>query len=76
MPGGPATPLPPPFRGRGAAGRRATRVATLALIGLVGAETVLFAADTVFPPDLAKASLSSPVALDRTGAWLRALPAL
>ena len=74
MPGGPATPLPPPFRGRGAAGRRATRVATLALIGLVGAETVLFAADTVFPPDLAKASLSSPVALDRTGAWLRALP--
>ena len=41
---------------------RAGRVVVLGLIGVLGVETVLFAADTVFPPDLARASLSSPVA--------------
>jgi penicillin-binding protein 1C len=35
---------------------------------------VLIGLDAAFPPDLAKAARSSPVALDRRGAWLRALP--
>ncbi len=30
--------------------------------------------NTVFPPDLARGARSSPVVLDRRGAWLRALP--
>jgi hypothetical protein len=30
--------------------------------------------DAAFPPDLSRAYRSSPVALDRRGAWLRALP--
>ncbi|HEY1750994.1 MAG TPA: transglycosylase domain-containing protein, partial [Caulobacteraceae bacterium] len=47
---------------------------TLALIALLGAQLVLVGLDAAFPPDLAKAARSSPVALDRRGAWLRALP--
>jgi penicillin-binding protein 1C len=44
------------------------------LIALLGAQLVLVGLDAAFPPDLAKAARSSPVALDRRGAWLRALP--
>jgi penicillin-binding protein 1C len=59
----------------GASGQgRAVRHLTLALIALVGAEASLLTLDTAFPPDLARAQRSSPVALDRRGAWLRALP--
>jgi penicillin-binding protein 1C len=47
---------------------------TVALIGLLAAEVALAALDLAFPPDLARAARSSPVALDRRGAWLRALP--
>ncbi|WP_421934051.1 penicillin-binding protein 1C [Phenylobacterium sp.] len=47
---------------------------TLALIALLGLETAVFAADALLPPDLSRARRSSPVALDRRGAWLRALP--
>ena len=47
---------------------------TLGLIGLVAAETGLLAADAALPPPLARAQRASPVALDRNGAWLRALP--
>jgi penicillin-binding protein 1C len=47
---------------------------TLALIGLVVVEVGLLGLDAAFPPNLAKAYRSSPVALDRRGAWLRALP--
>jgi penicillin-binding protein 1C len=47
---------------------------TLALIALLASETLLVALDAAFPPDLSKAYRSSPVALDRRGAWLRALP--
>jgi penicillin-binding protein 1C len=38
------------------------------------AETVALALDAAFPPNLARAERASPVALDRNGAWLRALP--
>jgi penicillin-binding protein 1C len=34
----------------------------------------LFALSAVFPPDMTRARHSSPVTLDRRGAWLRALP--
>jgi penicillin-binding protein 1C len=47
---------------------------TLGLIGLVGGQVVLFAADAALPPDLTRAKAASPVALDRRGTWLRALP--
>jgi penicillin-binding protein 1C len=47
---------------------------TLALIGFLALETLVFAADAIFPPGMARAERSSPVALDRRGAWLRALP--
>jgi penicillin-binding protein 1C len=46
----------------------------VALIALLAVEVVLVGVDAAFPPDLAKAYRSSPVALDRRGAWLRALP--
>jgi penicillin-binding protein 1C len=44
------------------------------LIALLAVQVALFALDSVFPPDMERARLSSPVALDRNGAWLRALP--
>jgi penicillin-binding protein 1C len=46
----------------------------LILIAVLAVETALVALDTIFPPDLGRAHRSSPVALDRRGAWLRALP--
>ncbi|HEY3797262.1 MAG TPA: penicillin-binding protein 1C [Caulobacteraceae bacterium] len=46
----------------------------IALIALLGVEAVLAGLDAAFPPNLGKALRSSPVALDRRGAWLRALP--
>jgi penicillin-binding protein 1C len=47
---------------------------TLALCGLVAAEAVVLGLDAALPPNLTRAERSSPVALDRNGAWLRALP--
>ena len=47
---------------------------TLALIAFLALETAVVAIDAIFPPDLSRAHRSSPVALDRRGAWLRALP--
>ena len=47
---------------------------TLGLLAYMAAQTVVFALDTAFPPDLARARSASPVVLDRHGAWLRALP--
>lgn len=35
---------------------------------------MLLTADALFPPDLSRGERSSPVVLDRNGAWLRALP--
>ncbi|MDP3659598.1 penicillin-binding protein 1C [Phenylobacterium sp.] len=40
----------------------------------MAAQGLLFAADTAFPPNLARGERSSPVVLDRHGGWLRALP--
>jgi penicillin-binding protein 1C len=58
-----------------AAARRVTpRRLTLALCGLLAAETAVLALDALFPPDLSRAQRSSPVALDHDGVWLRALP--
>jgi penicillin-binding protein 1C len=47
---------------------------TLALCGLVVVEAGVLALDATFPPNLTLAERASPVALDRNGAWLRALP--
>ncbi len=75
-----AAPLPPslPLEGGGKLqvdpSVRAIRVLVLALIALVGLEAVWASLDAAFPPDLGRARRSSPVALDRHGAWLRALP--
>jgi penicillin-binding protein 1C len=53
---------------------RISRALTLALVALMGAETLAFALDAVFPPNLGRAERSSAVVLDHGGAWLRALP--
>jgi penicillin-binding protein 1C len=53
---------------------RAVRVGLFALIGLLAAEVAAFTLSAALPPDLGKAERSSPVVLDRQGAWLRALP--
>jgi len=47
---------------------------TKALVALLGVQVVLFTLSALFPPDMTRARQSSPVALDRRGAWLRALP--
>ncbi|MDB5431301.1 MAG: pbpC [Caulobacter sp.] len=70
-------PAWPTFLRKGKAAARAgagVRRWVFALIALLAVETVLVAVDTAFPPDLSRALRSSPVALDRNGAWLRALP--
>lgn len=46
----------------------------LTLIAILAIEVALAGLDALFPPDLGRAHRSSPVALDRRGAWLRALP--
>jgi penicillin-binding protein 1C len=53
---------------------RLVRRLTFGVIGLVAAETTLFALDAALPPNLAQAERASPVALDHAGGWLRALP--
>ena len=53
---------------------RRVRALTLALCALVAVEAAVLALDLAFPPDLSRGARSSPVALDRRGAWLRALP--
>ena len=50
------------------------RPVVVALIALVSAEAVLAVLDAALPPDMGRAERSSPVALDRNGGWLRALP--
>ena len=44
------------------------------LIGVMGFQVVVAAANLIFPPDMSRAQTASAVALDRNGAWLRALP--
>ncbi|MGA0603684.1 penicillin-binding protein 1C [Caulobacter sp. KR2-114] len=50
------------------------RLVVFGLIALLAAQCLLLGLDAAFPPDLSRAERSSPVALDRRGAWLRALP--
>lgn len=52
----------------------AQRRLVLGLLGLMAFQIVVAAADIASPPDLTRAGRSSPVVLDRRGAWLRALP--
>ena len=56
-----------------APGRLIGRI-TIGLIAFLALECAVLALDAAFPPDLGRAARSSPVALDRRGAWLRALP--
>jgi len=44
------------------------------LIACLALQVVLCLADLAFPPDMSRARDASAVALDRNGAWLRALP--
>jgi penicillin-binding protein 1C len=44
------------------------------LIGLVCVQVIICALNLALPPDMTKAERASAVALDRNGAWLRALP--
>lgn len=53
---------------------RLVRRLTLGLVAAMGVQTAVFALDALFPPDLSRGERASPVALDRRGAWLRALP--
>jgi penicillin-binding protein 1C len=46
----------------------------VALICLLALEVAAVALDAIFPPDLSRAEHASPVVLDHSGAWLRALP--
>ena len=55
-------------------GEKGVRALVIGLIAFLSLELALLALDAAFPPDLSKAARSSPVALDRRGAWLRALP--
>lgn len=47
---------------------------TVAAAALLGVQLLTAAVDLALPPDMGRARRSSPVALDRNGAWLRALP--
>jgi penicillin-binding protein 1C len=47
---------------------------TQGLIGVLALQVAAAALDVTLPPDLSRGAEASPVALDRRGAWLRALP--
>jgi len=66
-----ASPPPSPARGEGS--RLVSRL-VVGLCCLVLVEAGVLALDAAFPPDLSLAERASPVALDRNGVWLRALP--
>ncbi len=68
------TPIPalPPSKGEGRA--KYVPLLTKTLVALLGVQVVLATLSAIFPPDMTRARQSSPVALDRRGAWLRALP--
>src|SRR6185436_17709724 len=53
---------------------RTIRRITRGLVAFMAVQTVVFALDVAFPPDLTRARSASAVVLDRHGAWLRALP--
>jgi penicillin-binding protein 1C len=53
---------------------RAIRRLTFAAAAVLALQLLLAVLDLAFPIDMGRAERSSPVALDRHGAWLRALP--
>lgn len=53
---------------------RRVRRLVFAAGGLLALQVALAGLDLALPPDMGRAERSSPVALDRHGAWLRALP--
>ena len=55
-------------------GAATARRITIVLLVLLSLEVAFLVLDAVSPPDMARATRASPVALDRRGAWLRALP--
>jgi penicillin-binding protein 1C len=65
--------LSPPAEASQQSGRW-MRAFVVGLIGLLALEVLLAGLDAAFPPNLARGEHSSPVVLDRRGAWLRALP--
>ncbi len=69
----PSTPSGSPSPSGGGDSKRVPRI-VVGLIALLAIELALIGLDAAFPPDLGKAYRASPVALDRHGAWLRALP--
>lgn len=64
------TPDPSPIKGEGRFIPRLTK----ALLAVLAVEVAVFTLSALFPPDMTRARQSSPVVLDRRGAWLRALP--
>ncbi|MGZ8407113.1 MAG: penicillin-binding protein 1C [Caulobacteraceae bacterium] len=54
--------------------RRGERLLIYGLVGLVALEAAVCLIDAALPPHLSRGVRASPVALDRNGAWLRALP--
>ena len=63
------TPAPSSIKGEGR-----IPLITKVLIGALAVELTLATLSAAFPPDMTRARHSSPVTLDRRGAWLRALP--
>jgi penicillin-binding protein 1C len=63
------TPDPSPIKGEGK-----VPLITRVLVAALAVELALAALNAAFPPDMTRARHSSPVTLDRRGAWLRALP--
>ncbi len=57
-----------------AASPRVVKRLTQGLIGALALQVAVVALDAALPPDLSRGTEASPVALDRRGAWLRALP--
>jgi penicillin-binding protein 1C len=59
---------------RAASSPRVVRRLTQGLLVVLGLQAAGLALDAALPPDLSRGAQASPVALDRRGAWLRALP--
>ncbi len=71
-PGAKVSPHPERVEGRGRG--LGIQLVVPALIMLLALEVLGFGLDAALPPNLGKAERSSPVVVDHSGAWLRALP--
>ncbi len=71
------SPAAPPRTGRTQRTQRTlsrVRFVVVGLVAFVALQACAAVFDLLSPPDLGRSQRSSPVALDRRGAWLRALP--